>query len=227
MSPLVSLTDAELSLLDGKVGEKAQAEVAAAIARLASEQAHADLRPELAHLIADAVTEARTNGELRWFGTQASSCSLGCDKKHGYFPFKSGPNRGLPNYKKPKSYYGIEMAARFVRVQGHITVGGCQDCVVEAKPALIDALADIEAQLPDALVKPGNRTWTKHNNRRCPQCGWEGHEGECRKLRTLMGDGWYPGGCPSCDFEAGLLGRQFENLDGFTLVEHAPAEVVR
>lgn len=80
----------------------------------------------------------------------------------------------------------------------------------------------MQVQLPAALAKPGAPLWTRHSNRRCTKCGWEGHEGEMGRLMTLMGDGYYPALCPECGAGDRLFSRDVETRDGFTVV---PKEV--
>lgn len=216
MSARVELSDAELLLLDGGCSEKVQAEVDAARSRLDTAAAMPDVSPEMAGLIADAVTEAKTNGLLLWRATRARSCVV-CGKRAGYWVFKSGPRRGREDWNRPLSFYAVEMADRFVRMENHLTLGCCQDCAQELRPLIAAALADVQAQVPDHIAAQGRPKWKKHGRRECPDCGWQGHEGEMRLLRAVMG-GMYPGGCPSCPFDSTFLGRSFTILDGFDVV---------
>lgn len=220
MSTLVRLTDTELVALDGRCRDEVQAEVDKALRRLESVAARPDLTEAQARLVADVVSEATTAGLLVWHRRRARSCPL-CDKGYGYHQFKSGPRRGKPNHSKPITYACIELAHRFVRVENHLRLGCCVDCMTAMRPVLADALADVRAELPAELHTDGRPTFRRHARRRCPDCGWEGHEGEMRRLRTVLGDGSYPGGCPACSFESVFLGRSFESLDGFDVVEVA------
>ena len=54
---------------------------------------------------------------------------------------------------------------------------------------------------------------------------WEGHEGQVGRLRTLLGDGTYPGKCLSCGVEHRPFSvSPLEIIDGFVVVEE-PFEV--
>jgi hypothetical protein len=219
MSTRVALTDEELAVLDGRASDEVQVQVDAAKARLAARDEHPDLPPHLAGLVADVVTEATSNGELRFRTERLRYCPL-CETHAGYVEFKSGPRKGQNNWNRPRTIPGIEFAYRFVSVQGHVTVGGCRECVDEAMPVIREALRGVRAQVPKALRTEGGPRYVKHDNRRCTKCGWTGHEGQMTRQRTLMGDGTYPAGCPDCGAENLPLGRDVvERIDGFEVVE--------
>lgn len=220
----VKLTDDELTLLDGRCSEKVQKEVDAAKARLGSMAAHPDLPPAQAALIADVVNEARETGRLIYRTERIDYCRI-CKQTKGHVPFKSGPRKGKPNYDRPIRMTGYEFARRFVIIRGSITVGGCQECVEAVMPYLPDALRGVAAEVPAALRAKGEPIRKRYDRRRCTKCGWEGHEGEMGQLRTLMGDGYYPGKCPSCGVEhLPFTTGTFETLDGFVIVDDVSRE---
>lgn len=217
MSP--ELTDDELVILDGRCRAEVQAEVDAAKDRIAARMRYDDLPPEQAAFIADVVREARSNGLLKWMGVRINHCPL-CGWSGEYPRYKQGPRRGQikDNARRSKTA-GVELADRFVRIEGHVLLGGCTECMDAVSDRLAEALRGVEAQVPDALRADGEPVRVKHENRRCGDCGWEGHEGEMGRLRTLMGDGTYPGKCPECGVEKQPLGRQmFDRVDGFVVV---------
>ena len=195
----VRLTDDELLVLDGRCSEKVQAEVEGARIRQAM-QDRLDLPTHLAGFVGDVLLEAQTNGELRWMSKRLTYCRI-CRKAPGYAPFVRGPRRGRPNYDRPLTLAGWDLAHRFVTIKDSANLGGCDECVQAALPAIREALRGVVAQLPKALRAEGVPARTKYPNVRCKECGWEGHEGEVGRLRTLMGDGTYPGKCPSCGVE--------------------------
>lgn len=213
----VRLTDEELARLDGQVRPEIQREVDAAKARIEA-VATINLRPALAAFVADVVSEAERKGELVYWNKRVRSCAL-CDWGGEYVRFKSGPRKGTPNRAKPVVRLGKELARRFITIDGHVTLGGCAACVEEALPALCDHLAEVRAQVPGALAVEGRPAWRRYNRKRCTKCGWEGHEGQMGQLPTLLGDGSYPGQCPSCGVKQMALGRVvFDLLDGFDVV---------
>ena len=214
----IDISDEELALLDGRVGETLQEHVSAAVARLAAASAFPDLTPRQAGLIADAVSEARLAGRLVWHHRRLRYCPL-CEKHGGYALYKSGPRKGRPNYDRPLSMPGIELAYRFVTIEGSVAMGGCQDCIRPVIPHLKAALVGVPAALPDMLVTEGAQRFNRFDNRRCTACGWTGHEGEMGRRRTLFDDGTYPATCPSCNAENRPFGpRIIETVDGFTVV---------
>ena len=216
----VALTDDELVLLDGRCAEKVQLAVDGAKARIRSRVEHADLAPSAAGLVADVVSEALTSGLLVFRAVRARHCSL-CGKNAGYGVYKSGLRRGQPNYDRPLTFAGFEFARRFVSVQNYISVGGCAECVTPAVPAIVEALRGVPAEIPEKLRAEGDPARKRWDNRRCTQCGWEGHSGEMRQERTLMGDGTYPAGCPECEARNGFGRHPVELRDGFVVVDES------
>lgn len=215
----VDLTDSELVLLDGAVSEKVQAEVEQAKARLAAMAEHSDLPPRQAALIADVVAEALAEGRLIFRNESITYCRL-CRRSGGYVRFKSGRNKGREDINRPIRLAGREFARRFVTVRHHISVGGCTDCVDPVLPRIAEALRGVPAQVPERLRAEGEPERKRFDRTRCTKCGWEGHEGEMGRLRTLMNDGTYPGKCPSCGVVwLPLSGSPFESLNGFVIVE--------
>lgn len=213
----VSLTDDELALLDGRCSEKVQEAVDGALARIAARTSHPDLAPDHAGLVADVVAEAHKNGRLVFWRERIRRCPL-CGTSPGYVAYKSGPRRGRPNYDKPRHLDGHEFAYRFVTVQGHVSVGGCADCVNPLLPTIAEALRGVPAQVPPVLRAEGEPERVRHNNRRCTKCGWTGHEGQMGRLPTLMGDGSFPALCPECG-AGGHFSRVVEFAEGFVVVE--------
>jgi hypothetical protein len=205
-------------LLDGQVRSETQVVVDAAKARLAARDRYADLDPALAGFVADVVNEARIHGQLVWQTDLVAYCPL-CRKVGGYHEYKSGPRRGERNLRKPRRFQAVNLAHRFVRVAGHITLGGCLECVVKALPTLRSALVDVPVQLPGPLLTDGEARWARHPCVRCTVCGWEGHQGEMGRRPTIFGDGTYPAVCPDCGAENGLGRTPVQTVrDEFTMV---------
>lgn len=213
----VDLTDHELALLHQQCSPQTQQKVNAALSRIEFRNRF-DLPHGLAGLVADVVNTARAEGKVVHAQSRLRSCRY-CGTAPGYVVFKSGPRRGRPNYDKPLYLYGIEMADRFVRVQGHVTLGACNGCMALAREPIKAALADERAQVPDALAAEGRPPWRRYGKRKCTACGWIGTERQMRPLPVLMGPGTYPGGCPACDAKNLVLGRRvIEVEDGFEVL---------
>lgn len=216
---MVRLTDSELMLLDGQVSDKVQAEVDQAKRRLRAADKLGHLSPILAGLIADIVADAQTHGRLVYRPERIPYCTLcGSSPDPAYVPYKSGPNKGLPNYKKPRYLNAQEFAWRFVTVRNSVRVGGCTDCVKPILPDIREALRGVPAEVPDTLRAEGEPVRKRHANRHCLKCDWTGHEGEMIWERTIMGDGRFPSKCPVCE-AGGAWSRDIEQADGFVVVE--------
>lgn len=208
----ISLADEDLATLITSTDVDVRLAAEAARDRLAAPARFPGVPSHVAALIADVLAEARTNGRLIYRGVAVSPCRY-CGARSEW----KRPPRKKREYEYPIS--GVDFADRFVIISRHITVGGCHSCVEQALPALRAELATFPVQLPTALRTDDAIVYQRWNRCRCKRCEWTGHDGQLGKLRTLMGDGYYPGKCPSCGVERRPLGEDpFERLDGFDVV---------
>lgn len=208
----VSLSDSDLAVLVGSGDADVRAAADAARARLAAPSTWPTVPPHVAALVADVIAEAQKNGRLIYRGVSVSSCRY-CGVRS---EFKVPPRK-----RKEREYpvHGVEFADRLVIISRHISVGACRVCVDQAMPVLREELSGFAVQLPSALQIEGAPVHRRWDRCRCKECGWSGHEGQLGKLRTLMGDGDYPGKCPSCGAERRFLGpNPFEQVEGFEVV---------
>jgi hypothetical protein len=220
----VDLTDEELTVLNGRCSPKVQVQVDAAVLRLVFVSRFPDLTTAQARLVADAVSEAGASGLLILQHQRIRHCSL-CGKSAGYYHFKSGRRKGKPDYDRPLSMNGYELARRSLYVQGYAAMGGCTGCLDPVLPVLAEELRGVRAQLPDSLRVEGEPRWIRYDRRQCKKCGWVGHEGRMRWRLTMMGDGYFPGGCPECDAGSGLFEHDIDFLTGeFDVVEYGSEE---
>lgn len=215
----LELTASEASLLDGRVGDKAQAVVDRAKDTLALSSS--GLAEKEAAMVAKIVATAREKGRLTYSRKPIRACPC-CGRNEGYYLHtRTGKyhRKGQPNYKAPKTFMGYGMDEGFVTIQHHISVGYCDQCKPRVDPVLLPLLAGIEADYPSYWSEAPHR-FKRFDNKVCTACGWEGHEGEMRKARTLMGDGYYPAGCPNCTAANGPLGPwPIKPRDGHTIVD--------
>ena len=217
MSRVVHLSDDELAVLDGQCSEKVQSEVIAALARIQSREAHPSLSVDEAGFLADVVTEARTYGRIVRQNLRARHCKI-CGKNPGYYRFKSGRRKGEQDWNRPLKFAGVEMARRFVTVQGSITLGGCSECIERLTPEIKTALANVPAQIHASFAAEGRPVYVWNANRHCTACGWTGHEGEMGRQPTLIGYGTYPAECPQCGAKNQVFSQPVvKSSDGFTL----------
>lgn len=218
--PNITLTDEELLLLDGKCSENTQKEVIAALARIECAKSHPELPEKLAKFIASAVDEARNEGQLIYRSCNIHTCKT-CGKNGGYYKYPRNGRyhrKGESNYSKPRYISGVELADRFVIMQGNPAVGCCNECFEQVKPFLAAALENIPCQVSERITGHPTR-WKRYKKRECSKCGWTGHEGQLGKLPAMMG-GFYPGKCPSCGTENRLFGMDLvKSVNGFDLVE--------
>lgn len=215
MSVMVRLDDEELMLLDGRCGEEPQREVDRAKLRIAMRAKYPSLPPAIAGLVGDVVSHAQENGRLAFLGRHTRWCAL-CGKSPEPLRYRSGRRRG--QIKDHGRLFGREFRDAFVRVENHISLGGCAECIEAARPALVAELESVRAEIPQALTGHAPR-WTRWPRRHCTKCEWEGHEGQMGLLSTVMGDGRYRGSCPSCGAQNTLFNTVVELRDGHEVVE--------
>lgn len=217
----LSLTDAELAVLDGRCRANVQVIVDAAKDRLLSVARLPDLPPSMAAFVADVVTEARTNGELCFYFTNIRTCPV-CGRNEGYHKHQRSTRyhrKGDERTDRPITFRAVELARRFVTIKNHVRLGCCVECLEDAKPELIDALDDVRAEIPEKLTGHAPR-FLKFDNRTCKECGWVGHEGQMKKRRALFNDGLIPAGCPNCPAQNEPFTRDVvTRAEGFTVVE--------
>lgn len=216
--PTIELTDDYLLLLDGRVDAATQAEIDAAKHRKSLNAQLGALPPKVAEFVTNAVAEARKSGILIWQSASTNYCGL-CGKVGGYAKYKRNGRyhrKGQSDHTKPLSFNGIELKESFVRIQNHISLGGCTACVESSVEHLRTALKDVAAELPEKLAS-GSR-YKRWDRRRCDECGWTGHEGQLGMLPAWMGGGRYRGECPSCGAKNELLSSKVKRVEGFELV---------
>lgn len=221
----IKLTDNELILLDGKVNDEAQKIIEIAKTRISYTDAFSSIPEPQRTFASNIILEAKENGELTFYWNPIRFCSI-CGKSAGYAKYtRSGRyhRKGDPNRDRPLNLSGVELAKRFVRVQGYSSLGSCRECWEIVAPLVKSWLSTFPVQLPPQLIaSPTQPLYTKQSNMKCSKCNWEGHQGEMGKLRTLMGDGWYAGKCPSCGVENTLFSDVIKPTEGYVLTENAP-----
>lgn len=214
---MVSLTADEIVLLDGQVRPDVQAKVDEAKEAKALEDFADDAAQ--ARFIADALREARTNGRLilRWVSLHYCDYS---GKSAGYGTHRRGGKyhrKGETDYGKPLTMAGVELADRFIHIQGRAALGCCREFWDKVLPKLAAKLADVKAEIPEGITGHPPR-WKRFGLCRCEKCGWSGHEGQLLKLPALFG-GHYAGECPSCHAKnLPLCPSVVKTVDGFELV---------
>jgi hypothetical protein len=217
----MNLLDIELVLLDGQCRPEIQKEVDAAKERLEVVLELVNIPPTVAGFIADVVREAKTGGKLSYRIVSLRKCEVcghRCDYDI-YTRYSSNHKKGDKNYDRPIMFNGIDLSNSLVSVRGYATLGCCLDCWKIAQPVLIERLKNVVSEIPEKITgeKP---KFKRYKRKKCTECGWVGHEGQMRKLRTLMGDGYYPGGCPKCGVENSFFSpNKIESLNEFELKE--------
>jgi hypothetical protein len=215
--PDVNLTDDELLLLDGQCSPAVQAEVEIAKDKRAL-VGFAKVSGDDAEFISRILAEAREQGRLDYRRLLLRHCPI-CKAMPGYKIYKSGPNKGRENYDKPLYLGGVDLAHRFVHVTGHAARGCCVNCWQRIQPVLAAQLVGVRAAIP-AEISGEKPRFARYARKKCEKCGWIGHDGQLGKLRTLLGDGYYPGKCPACGAENhAFTVANIVTLEGFEVVE--------
>lgn len=215
----VKLTDDEVLALEHIERPDVQAAIRDVLDRRKLADSHPDLTDAQRRFVADLRAEATAKGRLVFRSTWLH---YGC-KYSGERPVLALTRSRRP-YKDRRQIpvQGIEFAERFVTVEGVGVVACSRSFFENIKPRLAELLADVHAEIP-AQITGHPPKWRRHDNVECSECGWSGHEGQMGREPTLLGDGTYPGRCPSCS----AVNRAFSSpivkrTDGFSLVEVDP-----
>jgi hypothetical protein len=218
----VKLTAPELMLLDGKTRPEVQALIEQAKRQIEMESAGAD--PRIAALVSEAVKEAIEKKKLVFEGASIIYCRL-CERSDGYHTYaRSGRKggiyrrRGEPDRSNPIAFGAVELRASCVSIRNHVSVGCCDRCWEKAAPLLRTALQGVVADMPEALTGRPNR-WRRVDVVKCSKCQWTGPETDLRPEPTLMGDGYYPGGCQGCDAKNSLFSQVVKRTGESTLID--------
>lgn len=214
------LLPSELVLLDGQVRPEVQAIVDIARTTLALSESDGLSMME-ANMVATICDTAAHKGRLSFARAGISRCPC-CGRTDGYHLVKRASKykrKGDRDLGKPKTFAAWDLDRGFVTIKNHIRTGFCESCRDRVEPILCERLANIRVEIPE-YWKDAPHRWKRYEISTCTQCGWSGHEGEMRPIRTLTGNGTYPGGCPQCDARNTPLGQQLiRRGDGFVLIE--------
>jgi len=214
MKTKVELTDDELTLLDGKCSDDVQKMID--FMRSRHEIEKDGLSPEQSEMIAKIINFAKTNGRLRFQHTSIHFCPV-CKTSSDYVRYKSGRRRGEKNYDKRLSLPAVDLSDSFVSIRHHVSLGCCKPCWEIISPKLLEKIKSVPCEIPDHLNKEKTK-YKKYPMRKCSDCGWVGSERLMIPRRTIMGDGYYPAGCPQCRAENLFMGKTIiESADGFEL----------
>lgn len=211
------LTLQEALYLDGHVSAEAQRVVD--IAKATRALVVHGIEEPIARFVAEVVDEARTEQKLTFVRIRIRHCHV-CGRDAGYAKHKRSGRTyraGDTDSNHPLTMGGVELADRFVRLQGHATLGCCDECWARAQPLLPDALAGIRAEVPKGITGRDPQ-WRRWHLCRCKSCGWQGHEGELGELPAMI-SGYYRGKCPQCGAESRPFGERFvEHVSGYAVV---------
>jgi hypothetical protein len=151
---------------------------------------------------------------IRPIPCRIDNCRL-CGKGPNIVLFQSGRNKGREKARHGNP--GYEFKDNCITIRGLPSVGCCADCFTRLLPHIAEQVSDVEAEVSEKITGHAPR-FKRHRDRKCTKCGWVGHEGQMGKLRTMMGDGWYPGVCPECKAENLFLTTVVETLPTYSVV---------
>lgn len=218
----VFLTDEQLLRLDGIDDQKIQQKIDRAKFRLAQNDKLFGIPEKFHDITRRIIEEAVRSGKLVCYPNSIRHCPV-CEKSAGYATYSRSSRyhrKGATNYSKPLKLSGVELAERFISIDGSADVGMCRECWDELQPLITPLIVDIEAEIPEKITGVPPK-YKAYDNRKCKQCGWEGHEGQMLPLPAMMG-GYYPGQCPECGAKSLPFGpTMFEFMKGRTVVSTA------
>jgi len=210
----VKLRPAELLLLDGRVGPEAQAAVDVAREGIRIGTVHG-LDEARANLVARLLSEARAAGHLGWRFSSMDYCGV-CRTDPGTVKVRGRT--------KNRVLSGFDCSTGFIIIRGYSSLGACSACLEAVRPAAVEELSYVKAQIPEQLAKEGAPRWRRFDRCTCTKCKWAGHEGQLLGVGAIMG-GLYHGECPACGAQNTAFGpRMIETVP--RAFEVVPAESV-
>ncbi|WP_179281000.1 hypothetical protein [Paenibacillus sp. XY044] len=166
--------------------------------------------------------QSENNGKLTWTNKQITSCEF-CDKKRDYYRYPRSSryhSKGNKNFDKPIYYSGIKFNEGFVTLKGYGDM--CSECCSKhkVKERLIDYIIehDLKIQVMKNDYKPGR--YLRDDIRICYDCGEEMLESQMSKEMTLMGNGYYPSGCPKCGAKSLPFGKSHKTTSKFGYIHN-------
>lgn len=177
------------------------------------------------------IKQAEKIGKLSWSYKQIRSCDY-CDKKSDYYRYPRNGRyhrKGDKNFDKPIYYSGIKFNEGFVRIAGYGDM--CSECCSKhrVKERIIDFILDndLKIEIMKNDYKPGK--YLKDDIRICFECNEEMLESQMSKEMVLMGNGYYPSGCPKCGAKSLAFGRSHTvtNRFGFIYNPASNEEVIK
>ncbi|QWU14309.1 hypothetical protein SAMN04487895_101611 [Paenibacillus sophorae] len=215
----IELTINELLQLDGKVSESAQKIIDEA--KKESSYGFDDLP-----IINEIIKQSEKNGKLTWTYKSIRSCGY-CDKKPDYKRYpRSGRyhSKGDKNFDKPIYYSGIKFNEGFITISGHGDM--CLECCREkkVKERIIDYIIDNDLKIEIMKNDYKLGKYLKDDIRICYSCNTEIQESEMTKEPTMMGDGYYPSGCPKCGAKSSMFGNNHKVTNKFGFINNPQFE---
>lgn len=176
------------------------------------------------------IKQSEKNGKLKWTHKSIRSCDY-CDKKPDYKTYPRSSryhSKGDKNFNKPILYSGVKFNEGFITISGYGDM--CLDCCNkhQVKERIIDYILNknLKIEIMKNEYKPGK--YLKDDIRLCYGCNEEMLESEMTKEMTLMGDGYYPSGCPKCGAKSLPFGsnHKITNKYGFIDNPESRTEVI-
>lgn len=217
----VSLPYEKIVLLDGKVDEETQ---------MIIDLAKTEKSFGLDSYSNEILRQALECGKLSWGIVSISRCEHCDDKPKGYARYDRNSRyhrKGDFNYDKPYSYMGVKPFQGFIIFNG--ASGICYDCWYKKYlPVIVRYIIDND--LPIELQKNdiAETRYKKDPVMVCYDCGKEMRESEMELRPTVMGDGYYPCGCPHCGAKSLVFGKSHKTTNKFVMkrVEQTGGEAV-
>lgn len=205
------LTNDEVLLLDGKVGEKVQKEID--FIKLSR-----SLHPH--PIIGAKLAESITIGTYSYVNKRIRNCCL-CGKSAGYAKYtrnsrnRYGHRKGETNYSAPLDMNGIEINPGFITITGYGTC--CQECNIKDK--IVETIKGeiLTKNLEVELLRDKDTKFKKDIQLECFNCKSLVYQSLMGKLPALMG-GSYSGKCPICNASQLLFGQIHKSTGKFRML---------
>lgn len=205
---MYELTDTEILLLDGKVNKEVQDK----IDFIKRAKFHSE-NPVIAKIIENSLqlgTFKADRESIRYCGLCKSGYKYEKHTRNGKYHKK-----GDFNLKKPIYINGWKINRGFISIAN---MGDfCDEC--NKKDNIISSVKFIilEKNLPIELLRDKDTKFKKDDKRICFNCKEPMFESEMSQSPTMMGNGYYPAGCPKCKAESVFFGPSHKTTDEFRM----------
>jgi hypothetical protein len=160
--------------------------------------------------LSEIIEESLKRGMIEVSNDGISRCKK-CGCGGTYSIYKSGPNKGNPNYNKEKRYpSGIKFNMGFISFKN--SGDYCQDCLIKYDIINVVVQKILDLNLPIEIKVHAHdldkkTKFVRDNERKCFSCEKTMYESEMNREHRIMDSSTYPAECPHCQATSLAFGK--------------------